>query len=483
VGSGPNGLAAALTLARAGLAVRVYEAADTPGGGCRTSELTLPGYRHDVCSAVHPLLAASPFFREATLPGIELLRSRVACAHPLDGGGAVVLSESLEETAELLGPDARAYRRLLSPLVARAPAIVSAVLAPLVPAQRVAIGAGPASFALRAPWPASWLARTFRGEPARALLAGLAAHSLRPLAAPGTSAYALLLGLLAHAVGWPLVAGGSGRIADALAGALHAAGGELQTGSPVASLDELPSAAASVLDVSPRSLLGLAGPRLPVRTRRALTRFRYGPGVCKVDWALSGPVPWSAPACRDAATLHLGGSFAEIARSEAEVAAGRHAARPFCIAVQPCVLDPTRAPRGRHILYAYCHVPSGSDVDVADRIEAQVERFAPGFRELVLARASMTAAQLERYDPNYVGGDINCGAATLRQSVLRPAPSLHPYRAGLPGVYLCSSATPPGGGVHGMCGLWAARAALADLAHSGDQGFGVGRHGSRRQSA
>jgi phytoene dehydrogenase-like protein len=461
VGSGPNGLAAALTLARAGLTVEVYEGAATPGGGCRTEELTLPGFTHDVCSAVHPLLAASPFFREAPLEGVSLLRPEVAFAHPLEGGRAGAAVESLELTADSLGADARAYRRLLGALAADAEKIVPSVLAPLLrpPAHPVAM----ARFGLLGLWPVSVLARGFRTAEARALLAGLGAHSMRPLQAPGTGAFALLLGMLAHTVGWPVVQGGSARITDALAGALRARGGALHTGRWIGDLGELPAARITILDVTPRQLLALGGSRIAPGRARALRRFRYGPGICKVDWALSGPVPWTADACRATATVHVGGTFEEVALSESEVAAGRHAERPFCIVVQQCVVDPGRAPAGQHTLYAYCHVPAGSTVDMRPRIEAQIERFAPGFRELILAGASVTAAETEAHNPNYVGGDINGGAATLRQTVFRPTPGPHPYRTPLRGVYLCSSATPPGGGVHGMCGEGAARAALGDL--------------------
>jgi phytoene dehydrogenase-like protein len=461
VGSGPNGLAAALTLARAGLAVNVCEGAETPGGGCRTEELTLPGFRHDVCSTVHPLLAASPFFKQTQLEGVTLKTPEVAFAHPLDGGRAATVTASVTQTAAALGADERAYRRLFDAPVRDASKIVRGVLAPLIapPAHPLAM----ARFGLRGLWPVGLLARRFETEQARALLAGLGAHSMQPLDAPGTGAFALLLGVLAHAVGWPVVEGGSSRVADALAREIEAAGGQIHTGRFIETLEELPRAKVKLLDVTPRQLLGLAGGGLPARYAKAMGRFRYGPGIFKLDWALRGPVPWQAQACRATPTLHIGGSFEEIAHSEAEVAAGRHTERPFCIAVQPCVLDPTRAPQGHHLFYAYCHVPAGSTVDMSERIEAQIERFAPGFRELVLARSSVTALDTERHNPNYVGGDINSGAATLRQTVFRPTVSLHPYRTPLPGVYLCSSSTPPGGGVHGMCGVGAAKAALAEL--------------------
>jgi phytoene dehydrogenase-like protein len=461
VGSGPNGLAAALTMARAGLAVEVFEGAPTPGGGCRSEELTLPGFTHDVCSAVHPLLAASPFFRRLTPPGISLRTPAIAFAHPLDGGQAAAVTRSVEGTAGLLGPDARAYVRMFGPLVRDAEVIVPSVLRPLL--RRQPHPDALARFGLRGLWPMTVLARSLRTVPARALLAGLAAHAIRSLSAPATSAFGVLLGMLAHAVGWPIVEGGSVRIIDALIEQLGAAGGQIHTGRWVTDLGELPRSRVTMLDLTPRQLLDLAGDRLPARYRRALGRFRYGPGICKVDWALTGAVPWEAEPCRTAATLHLGGSFEEIARSESEVAAGRHPERPFCIAVQPCVLDPARAPRGHQTFYAYCHVPAGSTVDMTARIEAQVERFAPGFRKLVLSRTSVSASECERRNPNYVGGDINSGAATLRQTVFRPTVSLHPYRTPIRGLYLCSSSTPPGGGVHGMCGEGAAHAALRDL--------------------
>jgi phytoene dehydrogenase-like protein len=463
VGSGPNGLAAAITLAEAGLAVQVIEGADTPGGGCRTAELTLPGFRHDVCSAIHPLAAASPFFSRLNLPalGVRLRTPKVAFAHPLDGGRAAWVSGSVDETASRLGNDMSAYRALLGPLVRDAPIIVPDLLAPLltVPAHPLAL----ARFAISGLQPASMLARRFRTDEARALLAGAAAHTMRPLTAPATGAYGLMFMTIAHAVGWPVVTGGSATLVEAMTARLAALGGEVETGRWVRSLTDLPSADLVLLDVTPRQLADLAAGSLATRHRRALDHFRYGPGVCKVDWALSGPVPWRSPACRQAGTLHVGGSFDDIERAEADVNAGRHPERPFCLLAQPGVVDPTRAPAGRHTLWGYCHVPAGSAADMSSQIEAQIERFAPGFADLILARSVRTAADIERYNPNYVGGDINGGAATLRQTLLRPTPRWNPYKTAVPGVYLCSSSTPPGGGVHGMCGAGAARAALADL--------------------
>jgi phytoene dehydrogenase-like protein len=471
-------MAAAVTLARAGLSVLVIEGAATLGGGCRTDELTLPGFRHDVCSAVHPLASASPFFtgtgggvwggraQEAGINlaarGVRLLTPKVAFAHALDGGRAAAAAGSVAETAASLGPDGRAYRRLVGPLVRDMPLTLPAILAPLlrsVPEHPVAL----ARYGLEGLLPASVLARRLRGDQARAMLAGAAAHAMLPLTAPLTGGVGMLFLMTAHTVGWPVVEGGSAGIIDALAAELTSLGGRVETGRWVDSLDRLPPARAVLLDVTPRQFLGLAGDRIPARHRRALQRFRYGPGICKVDWALSGPVPWRAPACREAGTVHLGGEFAQVAASEAEVAAGGHPERPFCLIAQPGVVDPSRAPEGRHTLWGYCHVPSGSTVDMTGRIEAQIERFAPGFRDLILARSVRTAPEMERYNPNYIGGAIGAGAGTLRQTFLRPTPRWNPYRTPLPGVYLCSASTPPGGGVHGMCGLWAARTALADL--------------------
>ena len=464
VGAGPNGLAAAVILARAGLAVRVIEGAPTPGGGCRTQELTLPGFQHDVCSAVHPLAASSPFFQTIDLAalGATLRTPKVAFAHPLDGGRAAYVAGSVEETAGGLGADGPSYRRLLGPLVRDAPHTLPEILTPIgrsVPGHPLAL----ARFGRDGVLPATLLARRFKTEEARGLLAGVAAHAMLPLSAPGTGGFGLTLTMIAHAVGWPLVEGGSARLIDALVAELTSLGGQVETGRWVRSLDSLPPARAVLLDVTPRQLAAIAGGPIPGWQGKALARFRYGPGVCKVDWALSGPVPWEAAPCREAGTVHLGGTLAEVARSEEEVNAGQHAERPYCLVAQPGVVDPTRAPAGQHTLWGYCHVPSGSDVDMSGRIEEQIERFAPGFRDLILARSVRTATDMERYNPNYVGGDINSGAGTLAQTFCRPTPRWNPYKTPLTGVYLCGASTAPGGGVHGMCGDGAARAALADL--------------------
>jgi len=466
VGSGPNGLAAAITLARAGLGVQVLEGAETPGGGCRTAELTLPGFRHDVCSAVYPLAAASPFFRSINLAagGVKLLTPKVAFVHPLDGGGAAVVAGSVAETARGLGADSAAYQRLLEPLVRDMERITATFLGPLrsVPAHPVSV----VQFGLEGLQSAARLVRRFRTEEAKVILAGTSAHACRPMGAPLTSAYGLLFTTMAHAVGWPVVEGGGARLVEALVAELEAHGGQVITGTWVSRLADLPAARLTLLDVTPRQFIGLAGDRLPPRYVRALRRFQYGPGICKVDWALDGPVPWAAQAARQAGTLHLGGTFAEIARSESDVAAGRHPQHPFCLVVQPGVVDTSRAPQGKHTLWGYCHVPPGSTVDMTERIEAQIERFAPGFRDLVVARSTRTAAKVERHNPNHVGGDITGGAVTLRQTLFRPVMRWNQYRTALPGVYLCSSSTPPGGGVHGMCGAFAAKIALADLRHN-----------------
>jgi phytoene dehydrogenase-like protein len=467
VGSGPNGLAAALTMARAGLVVDVIEGAETPGGGCRTEELTLPGFRHDVCSAVHPLLNASPFFRGLDLAahGITLRTPGVAFAHPLDGGRTAAVAGTVRETAAGLGADAAAYVRTFSTLVDDADRILPNFLAPLrsIPSSPVAT----ARFGLRGLSPATRLAARFRTDEAQAIIAGAAAHSMLPFTAPLSGAFGLLFTMLAHSLGWPVVEGGSAGIVDALIAELEKMDGRIITGQWVRRLHDLPPARATVLDVTPRQLIELAGDRLPLRYRRELAHFKYGPGVCKVDWALDGPVPWRAEPCREAVTLHVGGTFAEVARSEADVAAGRHPDRPFCLVTQPCVLDPTRAPAGKQTLWAYCHVPNGSTVDMREQIEAQIERFAPGFRDLILGQVTTTAAGTEAHNPSYVGGDIGAGAATLRQTVFRPTVRWNPYRTGLKGVYLCSASTPPGGGVHGMCGEGAGRTVLHDLEWKG----------------
>jgi len=460
VGSGPNGMAAAITLAREGRAVLVLEASGEPGGGLRSAQRTLPGFVHDVCSAIHPLAVGSPFFRSARLAdhGLEWVEPPLPLAHPLDDGTAVALHRSAEETAAGLGPDGRAYLRLIGRLGSRWERLAPDLLGPPgLPAHPLLM----AAFGLDALRSARGLAEArFRGERARALFAGLAGHSVLPLETLSSAAVGLVLGALGHAVGWPLPRGGSQRVNDALILLLRSLGGELVTGARVESLEALPPARLVMLDLTPRQVLRLAGARLPPRYRRALERYRYGPGVFKLDVALEGPVPWRAPECGLAGTVHLGGTLAEIAASERAAWRGEHAERPYVLAAQQSLFDPSRAPAGRHTLWAYCHVPHGSRVDMTARIEAQVERFAPGFRDRILARCARGPAELEAENPNLVGGDIGGGAQDLGQLFARPVLRLVPYATPVRGLYICSSSTPPGGGVHGMCGHHAARAAL-----------------------
>jgi phytoene dehydrogenase-like protein len=463
VGSGPNGLAAAVTLAQAGLKTVLREAQATVGGGLRSSELTLPGFTHDVCSAVHPLALTSPFFR--TLPladfGLEWIQPAAALAHPLDDGSAALLERSLDATAEGLGAGGRSWRRLHAPFVRVWDELSQDVLAPpLRPPRHPFLMA---RFGLRALRSATSLARSLRGTHARALFAGNAAHSFLPLDAPGTAAFGLLLSIAGHAVGWPIARGGSQRVADALAEYFRSLGGEIVTAAPVEHLDELKPARLVLLDLSPRQVLRIAGDKLPGRYRRALEGYRYGSAAFKVDWALDGPVPWTAPECARAATVHLGGTLEEVAASEAAHARGAVHERPFVLLVQPTLFDGSRAPSGKHTAWAYCHVPNGYALDVSGRIERQVERFAPGFRDRILARSVLTPADFERRNANLIGGDINGGMMDLRQVFVRPVARPTPYRTPLRGVYLCSASTPPGGGVHGMCGHHAARAALAEV--------------------
>lgn len=460
VGSGPNGLAAAITIARAGRRVLVLEAKSSPGGGSRTAELTLPGFRHDVCSAIHPLGAASPFFRSLRLErfGLEWLHPEVLLAHPLEGGRAGVMYTSLEETAAALGPDGNAYRRLLGPLVRQWPALLPSILGPVLRVPRHPLAM--ARFGLAALQPATWLIRRFETDEARGLFAGQAAHAMVPLDSFQTSSFGLVLAASAHSAGWPVAKGGSQAIVDALAACLRSLGGEIECDRPVRTLDDLPPARAYLFDVTPRQLLHIAGSRLGGIYRRQLEGYRYGPGVFKLDYALSGPMPWTNPEARRAGTVHVGGTVEEMAEAEHEVGRGYHPEHPLVLVAQQSVADPSRAPAGQHTLWAYCHVPNGSTFDMTGRIERQIDRFAPGWRDLILARATMGTGDYERYNPNDIGGDIGGGASDGLQLLFRPVPRLNPYRTSLPGVYLCSSSTPPGGGVHGMCGYRAARAAL-----------------------
>jgi phytoene dehydrogenase-like protein len=461
VGSGPNGLAAAIVLARAGLKTVLREAQTTLGGGLRSSELTLPGYTHDVCSAVHPLALSSPFFRSLPLGefGLEWIQPGSALAHPLDDGTAVMLERSIDATADGLGQGGRDWRSLHAPFVERWDALAPDVLAPPLhfPHNPLLM----ARFGLTAVRPATTVARGLRGARAQALFAGNAAHSFLPLETAGTAAFGLLLSVTGHAVGWPVPRGGSQRLADALLACFRSLGGDVQPSAPVEQLDELRGVRIVMLDLGPWQVARLAGDRLPARYRRALERYRYGAAAFKLDWALDGPVPWRAPECARAATVHLGGTLEEIAASEAAHARGEVHERPFVLFVQPTLFDPSRAPAGRHTAWAYCHVPNGWTRDITDRIERQVERYAPGFRDRILARSVLTPAELERRNANLEGGDINGGMMDLPQVFARPVARPVPYRTPLPGVYICSASTPPGGGVHGMGGYHAARAALA----------------------
>lgn len=460
IGSGPNGLAAAVALAQAGRSVLVVEAAGTIGGGTRSAELTLPGFVHDVCSAVHPMALASPFFR--TLPlamhGLEWVQPSAPLAHPFDDGVSAIVERSIEATAANLGAGGREYSEFFSPLVDEWPKLESTFLGPLrMPDHPVAA----AKFGLLATRSASGLARaTFKSVRVRALFAGHAAHSVLPLDRLPSAAFGIVIGLTAHAVGWAFPRGGSQKIADALASYLRSLGGEIVTGAKIDNLDQLPAARVILCDLSVRELVRIAGSRFPSAFCRLLGRYRYGPGACKVDWALDGPIPWRNPACSRAGTVHIGATLEEIEASESAPWHGEISERPFVIVAQPTLFDPTRAPSGKHVAWAYCHVPNGSTVDVSDRIENQIERFAPGFRRLVLKRSVITAANLELQNPNLVGGDFNGGSPELDQLFLRP--TWRRYRTPIRNLYLCSAATPPGGGVHGMCGYWAAQAALRD---------------------
>ena len=461
VGAGPNGLSAAITLARAGRSVTVVEAADTIGGGSRSAQLTQPGFVHDVCSAVHALALASPVLRDLPLAehGLELVHPDVPLAHPLDDGSAVLLERAVADTAASVGGgDARAYTRLLAPLVDSADGLMRELLGPLRPPRHPVTMARFGLVGLRS---ATGLGRSrFAGDRGRALLGGVSAHSMLRLDQVPTAAVGLVLMTAAHAVGWPFARGGSQHVVDALASYLRSLGGEIVTGHRVETVDELDGAGAVLFDVTPSQILAMAGHRLPARYCRALRRYRYGPGVFKLDWALDGPIPWRAEGAARAGTVHLGGTLDELATSEADVTSGRVPERPFVLLTQPTVCDPSRAPEGRHVGWAYCHVPSGCDEDMTQRIEAQVERFAPGFRDRILARSAISPAQMAAYNPNYVGGDINGGVQDLRQLFTRPVARPVPYTTPDKRLFICSSSTPPGGGVHGMCGYFAAQAVL-----------------------
>jgi phytoene dehydrogenase-like protein len=464
VGSGPNGLAAAIELARAGASVLVLEAAAEPGGGMRTAELTEPGFLHDVCSAVHPTGILSPFFRQLPLEkhGLVWIRPGASVAHPMEGRPAVMLYRSIERTQERLGRDARAWARLVGPFLDSPHELLADAMAPLrVPAHPLLL----LRFGLRAAFSANRLARLlFREAPARALFAGCAGHSILPLTQPLTAALGVMFAITGHVEDWPVAAGGSRSIARALVSYLESLGGRVETGRRVERLDELPGSRVVLFDTSPEQLARIAGDALPAGYRRRLARYRYGPGVFKLDWALDGPIPWSDPACLEASTVHVGGTLEEICASERDMYRGRHSERPYLILCQQSQFDRSRAPEGRHTGYAYCHVPHGSTVDMTDAVERQVERFAPGFRDRIRARHQIGPAWLEAYNPNYKGGAITGGVADALQLWSRPVARLDPYSTPNPRLFLCSAATPPGGGVHGQCGYWAARSALRRLA-------------------
>jgi phytoene dehydrogenase-like protein len=462
VGAGPNGLAAAITLQQRGLAVLLLEGQPTLGGGLRSRELTLPGFVHDVCSAIHPLAAGSPFFK--TLPladhGLEFIYPEIAAAHPFDDGRAAVLTRSLADTARQLGADEPAYLKLIGPLVKSWPQLAPDVLGPLrIPARPLAL----AAFGLKALTSATFLANRFQTAAARGLWAGMAAHSIQPLSNLATSAIGLVLMAVGHCQGWPVARGGSQQIANALASYFKSIGGQIETNFYVRSFDQLPAAKAVLLDVTPKQMLEIAGAQFSPLYRKQLQRYRYGMGVFKIDWALDGPIPFTATPCRQAGTLHLGNTLEEIVASEKQAARGRHPEKPFVLLAQQSLVDPSRAPAGQHTAWAYCHVPNGSTVDMTAAIEQQVERFAPGFRDRILGRHVLNTSQLQAYNPNYIGGDINGGIIDIGQLYTRPALRLSPYRTSARGIYVCSSSTPPGGGVHGMCGYHAACRALRDI--------------------
>lgn len=463
VGAGPNGLSAAIVLAMAGHSVVVLEANETIGGGCRTAELTLPGFHHDICAAVHPMGIVSPLLSELPLAshGLTWLQSPAPLAHPFEDGSAAVLHRTLDDTGATLGPDAAAWTRLMQPFVSRAADFFGEVLRPVRMPSHPLLMARFGRLGLRSC--AALVQSRFSGPRARALFTGCAAHSFLSMEAPGSASFGLVLALAGHAVDWPVVRGGSGRIIDAMAGLLRSMGGEIETGRRVERLADLPPHRVALFDLMPAALERIAGGALPARYRDALRRYRKGPGVFKIDWALRGPIPWQARECHMAATVHLGATFEEIAESEDAAVSGRIAERPFVLVAQQSLFDATRAPAGFHTGWAYCHVPNGSTVDMTERIERQIERFAPGFRDLILARHTMSPADFEAHNANMAGGDIGGGANDLVQFVFRPVRRWNPYRTPHPRLFLCSSATPPGGGVHGMCGYWAAQEAMKTL--------------------
>jgi phytoene dehydrogenase-like protein len=465
VGGGPNGLAAAITIARAGRSVALLEAEPTVGGGVRSAELTLPGYVHDVCSAIHPLARTSPFFAGLDLErhGLRWIEPRYAIGHPLDDGSVGLVSRDVGETAERLGTDAGRYRGLMGWLTRAWPALAPDVLAPFhipwQPPRAIRL----ARFGLLALQPSTWIARRFQGDTARAILAGCAAHSFLRLDQPLSGAFAITMLSTAHAVGWPLAEGGSGRLSAALAAELESHGGTILAGRRVGRMADLPPHRVALFDVTPRQLLAIAGDRLRGRYARRLRGYRYGPGAFKLDLALDGPIPWRNPELAEAGTVHLGGRFEDIAAGERDVKVGDTSERPFVLLAQSTMFDPGRAPAGKHTVWAYCHVPNGSPVDMTERILSQVERFAPGFRDRIIGSHAMSPADLEAHNANCVGGDIAGGVQDLGQLFTRPGIRLDPYSTPDPAIFICSASTPPGAGAHGMCGHLAARSALRRL--------------------
>lgn len=462
VGSGPNGLAAAILLQQNGLSVLLLEGKNEIGGGLRSAELTLPGFTHDICSAIHPLAVGSPFFQQLPLEehGLEYIYPPIAAAHPFDNSTAAVLKHSVEETAKLLGADEQAYLQLMTPIVNDWPSIAPDVLGPLhFPKHPLAM----ARFGFPALTSAAHLAKRFKTKEAKGLLAGMAAHAIQPLTNSATSAIALVLMANGHLKGWPLPKGGSNRIANALASYFVSIGGKIETGVNVASLQQLPSSGAVLFDVSPRQLLQIAGHRFSAIYKWQLERYRYGMGVFKMDWALDDPIPFKAESCKTAGTVHIGGTLQEIVDSEQQIWNGKHSEKPYVLLAQQSLFDSTRAPAGKQTAWAYCHVPNGSTVDMTAIIESQIERFAPGFKERILAKHTLNTLQIEDYNPNYIGGDINGGVIDLGQLFTRPALRWSPYKTSARGLYLCSASTPPGGGVHGMCGYYAAKRVLKDM--------------------
>ena len=463
VGSGPNGLAAAITLARQQRSVLVLEAADTIGGGMRSAELTLPGFVHDICSAIHPLGVASPFFQQVPLEdfGLRWIEPDLPVAHPLPNGTAGYLHRSLESSLDALGSDAKAYRRLIEPLLDRSDDLFRNILAPIgIPASPILM----TRFGLRGLPSSRHLAYSrFRDERVRGLIAGMAAHSILPLNSWLTASVAVMFLVTVHCTGWPFPAGGAQALADAMTRYLESLGGKIKTGSTVRSLDDIPRCKAMFFDVSPRNLVSIVGKRLPQRYRDKLIKFKHGPGVFKVDWALREPIPWTAEACRRAGTVHVGGTFDEVAQSEKAAWQATPSDRPFVLVAQHTPFDSSRAPQGHHTAWGYCHVPAGCDVDMTERIENQLERFAPGFKDVILDKHVMTPCAFEQYNANYIGGDITGGVMNWKQILARPTMGKNPYQTPDPEIFLCSASTPPGGGVHGMCGFHAAQSALRSV--------------------